>query len=46
MLIKLKQFCSNCKQYTYKPNVQKKKTKKEKKNKQTNQKNNKIFFCR
>ena len=35
MLIKLKQFCSNCKQYTYKPNVQKKKTKKEKKNKQT-----------
>ena len=38
MIIKLKYFCSNCKQYTYKPNVQKKtkqkkkkKTKKEKK---------------
>ena len=52
MLIKLKQFCSNCKQYTYKPNVQKKnkqkkkkKTKKEKKNKQTNQKIVRFFFA-
>ena len=31
MLIKLKQFCSNCKQYTYKPNVQKQKKQKNKK---------------
>lgn len=41
MLIKLKQFCSNCKQYTYKPNVQKK----EKKKKQTNQKIVRFFFA-
>ena len=46
MLIKLKQFCSNCKQYTYKFNVQKKKNKKRKKKQANKPKNSKIFFCR
>ena len=46
MLIKLKQFCSNCKQYTYKPNVQKKNKNKKRKKKQANKpKNSKIFFA-